>query len=149
MADLNTIILESEQKALASRTPRPHIAGANAPDTERAGRADAVGEGRTYRVQVGEQVFRISAKTLEKAPRESRLREAVEALGRFVSGMVAELLESTPSAERSGVLSRDLSGVLDKHDAIICISSLSGLCAALASQKHSNPSWSRDMIMRG
>ncbi len=59
--------------------------------------------GVIFRLQVGEQEFRVSKKTIEKAPRGSRLREAVEVLDRFVTSMVAALLEGEASAKRSDV----------------------------------------------
>ena len=59
--------------------------------------------GVIYRLQVGEQEFRVSKKTIEKAPRGSRLRETVEVLDRFVTGMVEALLGGAASSQRSDV----------------------------------------------
>jgi hypothetical protein len=76
MADLRGLILQPEQDASS---------------------------GVIYRLQVGEQEFRVSKKTIEKAPRGSRLRETVEVLDRFVTGMVAALHGGAASAQRSDV----------------------------------------------
>jgi hypothetical protein len=88
--DICGLILQSEQDARGSSLELPSV-------------AKKPSGGVIYRLQVGEKEFRVSKKTIEKAPRGSRLRETVEVLDRFVTGMVEALLGGAASSQRSDV----------------------------------------------
>ena len=47
------------------------------------------------------------------------------------------------------MLTLELSDALAKHDAIVCISSLTGLCKSIATRTHWQPAWTPEMISRG